>query len=83
MNPPGPYHLEIMQGDGGTGYGYRIYKGERVIIAQPFIPAVTGRKAFRTEQDARHVGDLVLERISTGLDFTISKGDLKNLGITQ
>lgn len=54
-----------------------------MIIAQPFIPAVTGRKTFRTEQDARHVGDLVLERIRTGQDFTVSKEDLKGLGITH
>lgn len=83
MNLSGPYRLEVMQGEGGTGFGYQIYKGKRVIIAQPFIPAIAGRKTFRTEQDARHVGDLVLQRIRTGQDFAVSKEDLKGLGITH
>ena len=83
VNLSDPYHLEVIQGEDSIGYGYQIYKGERVIIAQPFIPAVTGRKTFRTEQDSRHVGDLVLERIRTGQDFTVSKEDLKGLGITH
>ena len=76
VNLSDPYHLEVIQGEDSIGYGYQI-------IAQPFIPAVTGRKTFRTEQDARHVGDLVLERIRTGQDFTVSKEDLKGLGITH
>ena len=68
VNLSDPYHLEVIQGEDSIGYGYQIYKGERVIIAQPFIPAVT---------------DLVLERIRTGQDFTVSKEDLKGLGITH
>lgn len=77
------YRLEVVRSEGDAGYGYRIYNGERVIIAQPFIPAIAGRKTFWTKQDARYVGDLVLERIRTGRDFTVSKEDLKGLGITH
>ena len=59
-----------------------IYEGERTIIVQPFIPVVAGKRAFRAEQDAQRVGNLVLERIEAGDEFAISKGDLDNLGVT-
>lgn len=74
------YHLEVMK-LGENGYGYKIYEGERTIIVQPFIPVIAGKRTFRAEQDARRVGNLVLERIEAGDEFTISKGDLDNLGI--
>lgn len=80
MTPADRYHLEVMK-LGENGYGYKIYEGERTIIVQPFIPVVAGKRAFRAEQDARRVGNLVLERIEAGDEFTISKGDLDNLGI--
>lgn len=76
-----PLPLEVMK-LGENGYGYKIYEGERTIIVQPFIPVVAGKRAFRAEQDARRVGNLVLERIEAGDEFTISKGDLDNLGVT-
>lgn len=44
-----------------------------------FLP---GRKGFALEEDARKVGNLVLERIRQGNDFTISVADLKGQGIT-
>lgn len=74
------YCLEVMQ-VGDSGYGYRVYQGEQVIIVQPFIPVIPGRKAFQTEQDALHLGSIVLERIKAGDDFAVSKADLKELGI--
>lgn len=80
MNGGSPYHLEVME-LGDYGYGYKIYEGKHTIIVQPFIPVVTGKRTFRAEQDARRVGNLVLERIEAGNDFTISKADLDNLGI--
>ena len=66
---------------GENGYGYRIHEGERTIIVQPFIPVIAGKKPFRAEQDARRVGNLVLERIKAGDEFAVSKADLDNLKI--
>lgn len=74
------YHLEVIRTD-DSGYGYKIYERKRAIIVQPFIPAVAGKNSFKTEQDARSVGNLVLARIKAGDDFSISKTDLKHLGI--
>lgn len=80
VNPADCYHLEVMK-LGENGYGYRIHEGERTIIVQPFIPVIAGKKPFRAEQDARRVGNLVLERIKAGDEFAVSKADLDNLKI--
>lgn len=80
MNSTARYHLEVMK-LGENGYGYRIHEGERTIIVQPFIPVIAGKKPFRAEQDARRVGNLVLERIKAGDEFAVSKADLDNLKI--
>ena len=80
MNSATRYHLEVMKLE-EDGYGYRIHEGKRTIIVQPFIPVIAGKKPFREEQDARRVGNLVLERIKAGDEFAISKADLDNLKI--
>ena len=80
VHPVNRYRLEVSR-VGGSGYGYKIYERERLIIVQPFIPVVSGRRAFQSEQDARCIGNLVLERVKAGDEFTISKDDLDNLGV--
>lgn len=74
------YRLEVTRIE-GSGYGYKIYEGERLIIVQPFIPVVSGKRPFQSVQDAQCIGNLVLERIKAGNEFAISKADLDNLGI--
>jgi len=80
VHPVNRYRLEVIQAE-GSGYGYKIYERERLIIVQPFIPVVSGKRAFQSEQDARCIGNLVLERVKAGDDFAISKVDLDNLGV--
>ena len=74
------YLLEEKQIE-GSGYGYKIYERERLIIVQPFIPVVSGKRPFQSVQDAQCIGNLVLERIKAGNEFAISKADLDNLGV--
>ena len=80
VNLSDPYHLEVTQIE-GSGYGYKIYERERLIIVQPFIPVVSGKRPFQSVQDAQCIGNLVLERIKAGNEFAISKADLDNLGV--
>ena len=74
------YRLEVTQIE-GSGYGYKIYERERLIIVHPFIPVVSGKRPFQSVQDAQCIGNLVLERIKAGNEFAISKADLDNLGV--
>ena len=68
------YRLEVTQIE-GSGYGYKIYERERLIIV------VSGKRPFQSVQDAQCIGNLVLERIKAGNEFAISKADLDNLGV--
>ncbi|WP_239663542.1 DUF4907 domain-containing protein [Bacteroides fragilis] len=77
------YSLQIIETENEGGYGYRILCGDRVVICQPYIPSLPGRKGFASEEDARRVGNLVLERIRSGSDFTISASDLEQVTETN
>lgn len=81
MHTANKFHLEVIQVE-NNGFGYKIYEKERLIIIQPFVPTISGKRAFKNKQDAGSVGSLVLERIKAGEDFAISNADLNNLGIT-
>ena len=74
------YRVEVIQSN--SGYGYKLYEGKRTIILQPFIPAVPGKMAFQTREDAQRIGNLVMQRMKAGGSFSISKADLNNLRIT-
>lgn len=73
------YSLQIIEAENVGGYGYRILCAGRVVICQPYVPSLPGRRGFASEEDARKVGNLVLERIRSGSDFTISAADLKRI----
>ncbi|MBU9019598.1 DUF4907 domain-containing protein [Bacteroides fragilis] len=77
------YSLQIIETENEGGYGYQILCGDRVVICQPYIPSLPGRKGFASEEDARRVGNLVLERIRSGSDFTISASDLEQVTETN
>lgn len=74
------YRVEVIQSN--NGYGYRLYERGRTVIFQPFIPALPGKVAFHTKEDALRIGNLVMERILAGDNFSISKADLNYLRIT-
>lgn len=74
------YRLEIVN-IGTDAYGYRILRKEQTVVYQPFVPALSGKQSFRSEGDARKVGELVLQRLQSGDDFMITVSDLQHLGI--
>ena len=57
------------------GWGYRIIKNGRVFINQENIPAVSGNKSFRTEGDAKKVGQIVLAKVENR--------DIPSIGIME
>ena len=69
------YCLEVIKLDKDQGDGYTIY--------QPFVPVLSQRKPFKTPDEAAKVGDLVLERLESGQDFSVTEEDLKSLGIKK
>lgn len=46
-----------------SGYGYQVLKKRKILINQPFIPAIQGEKTFKNEKDAQKTADLVVSKI--------------------
>ncbi|MGB5434842.1 MAG: DUF4907 domain-containing protein [Maribacter sp.] len=63
------------------GYGYQILKGNKILIQQEVIPAVAGRRSFRTIKDAQFVADMVLSKISKGDSPVLTVQELNELDI--
>lgn len=66
---------------GANRYGYQILKGGRIIILQPYVPAVREKSYFSSPEDAIRVGRFVVKRMEDGKDFTITIDDLQQLGV--
>jgi len=64
-----------------SGWGYDIYKRDSIYIHQIAIPAVSGRKVFKTEADAKKVANLVVSKINKGKLPTVSLEELQSFQI--
>jgi hypothetical protein len=73
--------VEIIGSTYGT-FGYDILDGQKVVIHQPHVPAMPGIVGFKTREDARKVGDLVVKKISAKIfPPTVSVEELDSLGL--
>lgn len=72
------YSIEIIEVNGG--YGYQISYNNHITIFQPFIPAISG-KSLSWKRGCQKVGKLVMRRMKTGENYTVTRHDLENLGI--
>jgi isocitrate dehydrogenase len=66
------------------GWGYEILANGKTYIRQSFIPAVEGKKSFKTKEDAIAVGNKVVEKMKMGQQLpTITVDELKQLGVLR
>ncbi len=74
------------------GWGYKIYlstedvkdtSSDRIYIKQDYIPGIPGKQAFKSEDDALQVANLVILKISTGQQPMIALRELDSLGIIK
>ena len=42
---------------------YEINKNDQLFIRQEFIPAIAGKKSFKTKRDAEVIGELVIDKL--------------------
>lgn len=75
------YELDIIEVEKDK-YGYKITRNKQIVIYQPFIPGLSERAHFLNPQEARRVGSLVKERLERNKNVSVTKEDLKKLGIT-
>src|SRR4051812_14597135 len=62
------------------GWGYNIIAGGKVHIKQEYMPAVAGKRGFRSAADAMQVGNLVVKKIVEKKMPTISIRELDSMG---
>ncbi len=80
LNKKTDYSVKSIQTE--NGWGYQIFKGKKLLINQPTIPAVQGNKSFSSELDAIKVGDLVVNKLlQNQFPPTVSSEELISLGI--
>jgi len=68
---------------GPQGWGYRIYKDEKLYIFQRSIPAISGTIPFASEADAEKVAKRVMAKLESGQSPAMSKEELKELKIIE
>lgn len=76
------FQIKLVEYD--NGWGYDIYLDEKLVIHQPHIPAMAGRKGFKTKEQANSVAELAVLKIKNGImPPTITLQELDSLGITE
>ena len=55
--------VELVVNRTNDGWGYQIYKQGTLYIDQKYIPAIPGKKAFTSKEDAEKVGEIVKKKV--------------------
>ncbi|HEY2649234.1 MAG TPA: DUF4907 domain-containing protein [Puia sp.] len=62
------------------GWGYNIIANDKVHIKQEYMPAVPGKRGFKSAADAMQVGNLVVKKIMDSKMPTITLHELDSMG---
>lgn len=65
------------------GWGYDIYVKDSVYISQDIIPSVSGHTGFKTEDDAKKVGELMVLKMKKNIRPNITEYELDSLKIIR
>ena len=75
-------HYEVQVVRNPSGWGYNILNNGKPFIHQPTIPGVPGMVAFSSQEQARQVGERVVEKIEqTEALPTLTHEELRQLGV--
>lgn len=65
-------------------YGYDIYANDKLLIHQPSMPGIPGNEGFPTEESAKKIAEIVIDKIKKGeMPPTVSKEELIELKAPQ
>ncbi|MBD2703037.1 DUF4907 domain-containing protein [Spirosoma sp. BT702] len=74
------YEVRVIQMP--EGWGYDILNRGTLIIHQPTVPGQSGKDGFASEEQARRVGERVVEKIQqTQAMPTLTNDELRQLGV--
>jgi hypothetical protein len=64
------------------GWGYRIFRGAKLIIDQQHIPAVPGIKGFDSRSKAEQTAQYIMQLVAAGNDRpSVSTKELDSIGV--
>jgi hypothetical protein len=63
------------------GWGYNIIAANKVYIKQEYMPAVPGKRGFKSAEDAMRVGNLVVKKITENKMPTITLHELDSMSL--
>lgn len=66
-----------------SGWGYDIMADKKIYIHQDYMPAVPGKRGFKSSADALLVGNRVIQKISRNELPSVTEKDLEELGILK
>ncbi|MBD2753991.1 DUF4907 domain-containing protein [Spirosoma validum] len=76
-----PYQVEVFATS--TGWGYDILNNGNPFIHQPTVPGQAGTVGFASQEQARRVGERVVEKLQeTKALPTLTNDELRQLGVT-
>jgi hypothetical protein len=71
------YYVNVFVSEGGWGYDI-LYKN-KIIIHQPYIPALNGKYPFQNVDTARETGCLVIKKLIASKSPAIGKAEINNI----
>jgi len=63
------------------GWGYQILRNDTVIINQPFIPVLAGKRVFPDKKSALKAGTIVKDRLNNHQLPALTKEDIEKIGL--
>jgi hypothetical protein len=83
-NQPVPknYSYKLVEKE-NKSWGYQIFRDEKLILDQPHIPGISGKKGFINSTEAAVVAKKVISKMKKGIfPPTITEEDLQKMKIT-
>jgi hypothetical protein len=75
------FQLSVISVD--SGFGYEILKNKQPFIRQTQIPAIQGSKVFKTEKDAKKIGELMVLKMKQNQIPNITELELDSCNIKR
>lgn len=70
--------LKLVVNETKHGWNYEIYKGDIILVKQDIIPSVSGKQYFKTKNDAKKIGLLVLTKLKNNERPIITIKDIED-----
>jgi hypothetical protein len=73
------HHYVVNLIESKQGWGYNILRGNKLIIHQPYMPAVSGQIPFGNKYSAKKTGHLVVKKLQNKLSPRIKIDELDSI----